>query len=75
MGPEGAQEYSESTAEIIDNEVKQIIDEQYERARQLLSDNREILEKGADKLLAEEKLEAEELDALMASIRNEPTAA
>jgi len=70
MAPEGAQEYSESTAEIIDDEVKQIIDEQYERACRLLSDNREILEKGANKLLAEEKLEAEELEALMASVRH-----
>jgi ATP-dependent Zn protease len=34
--------------------------------------NKEILEKGANKLLAEEKLEAEELDALMASVRYEP---
>jgi len=72
MAPEGAQEYSESTAEIIDGEVKQIIDEQYERVRRLLSDNREILEKGANKLLVEEKLEAEELEALMASVRHEP---
>ena len=70
MAPEGAQEYSESTAEIIDDEVKQIIDEQYERACRLLSDNREILEKGANKLLVEEKLEAEELEALMASVRH-----
>ena len=69
MAPEGAQEYSESTAEIIDDEVKHIIDEQYERARQLLLDNREILENGANKLLTEEKLEAEELGALMASVR------
>ncbi|RLC28429.1 MAG: cell division protein FtsH, partial [Deltaproteobacteria bacterium] len=72
MAPEGAQEYSESTAEIIDDEVKQIIDEQYERSRRLLSDNREILENGANKLLAEEKLEAEELEALMASVRHKP---
>lgn len=72
MAPEGAQEYSESTAEIIDDEVKHIIDEQYEKARRLLSDNREILEKGAGQLLSEEKLEAEELKVLMASVRHEP---
>ena len=72
MAPEGAQEYSESTAEIIDDEVKHIIDEQYERARRLLSDNREILEKGAGQLLSEEKLEAEELEALMASVQHKP---
>ena len=72
MAPEGAQEYSESTAEIIDDEVKQIIDEQYERARRLLLNNREVLEKGAKKLLVEEKLETEELEALMASVRHGP---
>ena len=70
MAPEGAQEYSESTAEIIDDEVKQIIDEEYERTRRLLSDNRELLENGADKLLAKEKLEGEELEVLMASVRH-----
>ncbi len=67
---EGTQEYSESTAEIIDDEVKQIIDEEYERTRRLLSDNRELLENGADKLLAKEKLEGEELEVLMASVRH-----
>jgi cell division protease FtsH len=71
--PDGAQEYSESTAEAIDDEVKQIIDGQYKRAHQLLSDNKELLEKGANKLLAQEKLEADELDVLMASVRHEPT--
>ena len=71
--PDGSQEYSESTAEAIDDEVKQIIDGQYERAHRLLSDNKELLEKGANKLLDEEKLEADELDALMASVRHEPT--
>jgi cell division protease FtsH len=70
--PEDTREYSQSTAEIIDDEVKKIIDEQYEKTHRLLLNNKEILEKGANKLLAEEKLEAEELDALMASVRDEP---
>lgn len=72
VSPEGTQEYSESTAEIIDDEVKQIINGQYERARQLLLKNREIIEKGAEKLLAQEKIEAEELDALMETVQHEP---
>ena len=62
---EGAAEYSEYTAKIIDDEVKEIIDQQYQRSVQILTENKEILKKGAKLLLKNEKLDAEEIDALM----------
>ncbi|NCO55407.1 MAG: ATP-dependent zinc metalloprotease FtsH, partial [Bacteroidetes bacterium] len=46
--------YSEKTAEIIDNEVKNIIEEQYIRAKKLLSENKEKLFKLGDLLLEKE---------------------
>lgn len=61
----GAREYSDAVAELIDSEVKSIIDEQYERAMQILKEKRDVLEKGAKILLEKEKIESEEIKALM----------
>jgi len=58
-------DYSDAVAEKIDEEVRKIIDEQYELARQLLTDNRDKLELIAHTLLEVETLEAEEFAALM----------
>ena len=58
-------DYSDAVAEQIDGEVRQIIDEQYARARQILEENRDKLELVAQKLLEFESLEAEEFVALM----------
>jgi cell division protease FtsH len=60
-------EYSEATAEMIDREVRGIISEQYERAHEILKGKRDILDKGAVVLLEKEKIEGEELKALMAA--------
>jgi cell division protease FtsH len=65
LGFEGAVEYSESTAEVIDNEVREIISEQYQRAMTILKGFREVLAKGAKLLLEREKIEGEELKTLM----------
>jgi len=65
FGMEGAKEYSDSTAELIDNEVREIIREQYARALEILSGRKDILKKGADLLLEKEKIEGEELKALV----------
>jgi cell division protease FtsH len=62
---EGAVEYSEATAELIDGEVRQIINDQYSKAMELLRDKQEILTNGANILLDQEKIEGEELKALM----------
>jgi cell division protease FtsH len=63
-GMQGAMEYSEATAEIIDAEVKEIIQQQYEVALKVLKDQRELLEKGAAVLLEKETITGDELKAL-----------
>jgi cell division protease FtsH len=62
---EGAGEYSQATAEVIDAEVRQIIGTQYDRALEILSGYREILDRGAKVLLEKEKIDGDELKALM----------
>ncbi len=54
--------YSEKTAEIIDNEVKKIIEEQYNRAKKLLSENKEKLFKLGDLLLEREVIFSNDLE-------------
>ena len=46
--------YSEKTAELIDKEISQIIEEQYQRAIQLLESNKDKLTQLADLLLDKE---------------------
>jgi cell division protease FtsH len=62
--PEGG-DYSEATAELIDREIKAIIDSEYGKAKSVLSGKRDVLEKGATLLLQKEKIEGTELMALM----------
>lgn len=58
-------DYSDAIAEKIDLEVRQFIDTEYERARQILTDNRKTLNLIAQTLLDVETLEAEEFVALV----------
>ena len=62
---EGAVEYSEATAELIDSEVREIINNQYKRTMEILREKRDTLENGAKILLEKEKIEGDELNALM----------
>ena len=62
---EGAAEYSEATAEIIDAEVTQIISQQYARAQEILTGKRRVLEKGAALLLDQEKIEGRVIKDLL----------
>ncbi|MBW2284428.1 MAG: ATP-dependent zinc metalloprotease FtsH [Deltaproteobacteria bacterium] len=62
---EGRGEYSETTAELIDEEVRAIISDQYDKALGILKEKRDILEKGAVVLLEKEKIDGEEIKALM----------
>jgi cell division protease FtsH len=57
-------DYSEMTAHLIDQEIRQIIDEQYERVLGILRSRRGILDEAAEKLLESEIIEGEELKAL-----------
>ncbi len=64
-GLQPSTEYSESTAELIDQEVRSIISQQYAKAQEILKDKKEVLMKGAELLLEKEKIDGEELKALM----------
>jgi cell division protease FtsH len=61
--------YSEETARVIDEEVKQIIAGAHEVARRVLRDNRDILERVTRYLLEKEVMEGDELRAMMNSPR------
>jgi cell division protease FtsH len=65
MGLEGAVEYSEATAEMIDDEVRSIVSEQYSRALEILEDKKGVLEEGVKLLLEKEKIDGKELKTLM----------
>ncbi|MCR5356156.1 MAG: ATP-dependent zinc metalloprotease FtsH [Lachnospiraceae bacterium] len=58
--------YSEEVAGRIDEEVKRIITECYEKAEKMIKENIEILHKSAELLLEKEKLTREEFEALFA---------
>jgi cell division protease FtsH len=57
-------DYSEETAQAIDDEVRRLINEAHDRAFSLLKENREILNNLAKALLVEETLDAEAVDAI-----------
>jgi cell division protease FtsH len=58
-------DYSEDTAKRIDQEVTEIVSSSYERAKQLLIDHMDILNKIASELLEKEVLNTAELDAIV----------
>jgi cell division protease FtsH len=58
-------DYSEKTAEDIDDEIRRIVAERYEYSKRLLTDNRTLLEKLASTLLDRETLDAAEIDAII----------
>ena len=60
------QGYSESTANLIDSEVRELVVGGYERAKQILVDNDLALEEMARALLPKEVLGREELEAIVA---------
>jgi cell division protease FtsH len=66
-------DYSDAIAEQIDQEVRQIIDAQYERVEAILVEHRDKLELVAQRLLEVETLEAEEFVALMEGQEPQPT--
>ena len=55
---------SEHTAQLVDQEVKRILDVAQERAREVLTENRELLEKIAAALLERETLDGDEIELL-----------
>ena len=61
----GAREYSQQTAQLIDEEVQRLIDEAYSDTRKLIEQNRDKLEAIAQALLKYETLDAAEVHALI----------
>ena len=56
--------YSDDTARVIDEEVSKIIEGQYQRALQILTDNKDKLTQLAEKLLEQEVIFKEDLEAI-----------
>jgi len=65
---------SNSTAELVDKEIRRIVDEQYTRARQVIEENRDKMETMAKALLEWETLDAEQIDAIMEGKDPQPPA-
>ena len=63
--------YSEEIAYVIDKEVKAIIDSCYERAKEILTEYRALMDKIANALLEHEVIDAEEFEKLMNENENE----
>ncbi len=59
------QNVSEATAQIIDQEIKRLVEEALEKARQILNDNLEDLHKIAQALLEHETLSGDEIQAIL----------
>jgi len=74
LGREIAQhrDYSEQTAIEIDQEVKHIVMENYERAKTLIQEHMDVLHNLANALLEKETLDAAEIDAI---VMRQPTSA
>ena len=56
--------YSEETAGVIDEEVKKIIDNAYQEAKNILREHRDKLDKVAEVLVEKEKISGEEFDQI-----------
>jgi len=70
----GGQDYSQKTAEVIDAEVKKLIDKAYKLAREIIEGNRDKLKAIADALLKYESLDAAEVKTILeGGTLNKPT--
>lgn len=56
--------YSEKTAIEIDAEIRRFVENSYERAKQIINDNREKLERLVEALLKKETLDAKDIDII-----------
>ena len=74
MGPERGP-YGEETAQRIDTEVKRLLEDAHDRARQVLGDRRQLLEVVTRRLLEKEVIEGDELRQLIADVEGKPIGA
>ena len=61
----GEKDYSESTAQAVDEEVKKIVDQTYKKAEELIEENKNSLEKIANALLKYETLDAKDVKLIL----------
>lgn len=66
-----AKPYSEKTAELIDKEVKKLVDEAYNRTINILENNKEGLVKVSELLLEKEVIYAEDLEKILGKRKSE----
>jgi cell division protease FtsH len=64
--------YGEETAQRIDAEVRRLLEDAHDRARQVLNERRQLLETVTRRLLEKEVIEGEELQALIAQAAAQP---
>ena len=58
-------DFSDETAASIDEEVRKLVDNAYKRAKDVLVDNRKVLDRLADMLVEKETVDAEELQEVL----------
>ncbi|MDJ0647882.1 MAG: cell division protein FtsH, partial [Xenococcaceae cyanobacterium MO_188.B19] len=60
-------DFSDETAAAIDEEVRNLVDQAYRRAKEVLTGNRHILDKLAEMLVEKETVDADELQDVLAN--------
>jgi cell division protease FtsH len=60
-------DFSDETAAAIDEEVRNLVDQAYRRAKEVLTDNRHVLDKLAEMLVEKETVDADELQEVLAN--------
>ena len=69
VGLPTGKDYSEQTAKTIDEEVKKIIDAQFEVAKEILTKYKKIMDQGATLLLKEENIEGARLKEMLLAVQ------
>ncbi|MCI9307303.1 MAG: ATP-dependent zinc metalloprotease FtsH [Lachnospiraceae bacterium] len=64
--------YGEAVASKIDMEIKRIVDECYQKAKNIILEHRRVLDEAAELLLEKEKITREEFEALFQKDEKEP---
>ncbi|MBI4776429.1 MAG: ATP-dependent metallopeptidase FtsH/Yme1/Tma family protein [Deltaproteobacteria bacterium] len=65
-------EYSEGTARMIDDEIREVIEEQFKKALDIVEKKRESLDKAAEVLLQKEVITGDQLKTIMVEFGQEP---
>ena len=62
-------DYSEHTSQLIDSEIKRLVDEAYSRAHDILNINKDIVERISEQLLEKETISSEEINSIFQELR------